>query len=373
MRNSILCLILLGVFALPAQTSTTSTKDASTDNAARAIRAGLKAVVSLAVFDSNGKQIAQGSGFFVDSQGRVVTNYHVIESASSVIVEAGNGAFYRVAGVLSIDQQNDLAVLKVLGRDFPYIALGDSSEVEAGQRVTAIGSPLGLDASVSDGVISALREIDGRSVIQTSAAISPGSSGGVLLNSRGEVIGVTSFKLTGGENLNFAIPSRFIKPLLIAGKVLAFAPKQEQSAPIATQEQAPPSPPLQVEQPEIPVSIPRNWLRVDDGSPVAVRLEGEYLYEQGESSAFANGYWVDVKCRCDTKRLGSRWIGKCYYTSQLRGYAGDLCNWNADETVTAVSPHRIEGESQEVIPVSDPSQCPHPGSGKERFAYIPAD
>ena len=152
------------------------------------------------------------------------------------------------------DEQNDLAVSKVLGRASSVDRIsGDSSESRSGPKGHGNREArLGWSASVSDGVISALREIDGRSV-QTSAAISPGSSGGVLLNSRGEVIGVTSFKLTGGENLNFAIPSRFIKPLLIAGKVLAFAPKQEQSAPIATQEQAPPSPPLQVEQPEIPV------------------------------------------------------------------------------------------------------------------------
>ena len=176
--------------------------------------------------------MAQGSGFFVDRTGKLVTNFHVIEAAASAVVKSSMGAFYPVKGVLGIDKEHDLAVLKVAGSDFTFLPLGDSDVVQLGDKVVAIGSPLGLEDTISDGLISGIRDLGKYTVFQTTAAISPGSSGGVLLNSKGEVVGITSFQLTSGQNLNFAIPVKYAKPLLKSDELLAFAPIQE--APVET-------------------------------------------------------------------------------------------------------------------------------------------
>src|SRR5215831_16875863 len=183
------------------------------------IPATAKKVVSVLVQGIPGAPDVQGSGFFVDSHGTLVTNHHVVEEASSALVKTSDGAYYPVEGVLADDAEHDLAVLKVKGRNFALLLLGDSSKVRLGDRVIAIGSPLGLESTVSDGIVSGLREEGDSEVVQTTAPISPGSSGGVLLNSRGEVIGVTTFFSREGQNLNFAIPSNNIRPLLMSSFV----------------------------------------------------------------------------------------------------------------------------------------------------------
>ncbi|MGB8495642.1 MAG: trypsin-like peptidase domain-containing protein [Candidatus Acidiferrum sp.] len=162
------------------------------------VATALKSVVLVVVYDKAGQPIGQGSGFFVNASGKLVTNFHVIKEAAGAVVKSSDGAFYQVAGVLKTDKLNDVAVLKVLGKDFKPLPLGDSDAVHVGDKVLAIGSPLGLDETVSDGLISGIREADGSKVFQTTAAISPGSSGGALLNSRGRVIGVTAAQLLIG-------------------------------------------------------------------------------------------------------------------------------------------------------------------------------
>lgn len=173
-------------------------------------------IVSIVMSDKDGKPVAQGSGFFVSKDGLVVTNYHVIAEGSSAVVKLPDGAFYVVDGVLATDEARDIALIKVRGQNFRTLALGNSDRIQVGEEVVAIGNPLSLESTVSNGIVSALREVKekGGKFLQVTAPISPGSSGGPLFNMAGEVIGITTMRLDGGENLNFAIPVNDVKPLL---------------------------------------------------------------------------------------------------------------------------------------------------------------
>jgi Trypsin-like peptidase domain len=175
-------------------------------------------IVSIVMSDKDGKLIAQGSGFLVSKDGKVVTNYHVISEGSSAIVKFPDGAFYVVDGVLASDKTRDVAIIKAHGENFRTLTLGNSDRVQVGEEVVAIGNPLSLESTVSNGIVSAIRRIEeeGGKFLQVTAPISPGSSGGPLFNMAGEVIGITALKFKGGENLNFAIPINDAKRLLFA-------------------------------------------------------------------------------------------------------------------------------------------------------------
>lgn len=166
------------------------------------------AVFYVEVYDAQGQAFATGSGFFIDSDGTAITNYHVIDGAHSAKIKIGDTEeFYDVEGVYDCDEANDWAVIKVAGSGFDYLEKGDKSTVVGGATVYAMGSPLGLQNTISQGLISNVnRVLDGVSFIQTSAAISSGSSGGALINKYGEVIGITSAKFADGENLGLALP-----------------------------------------------------------------------------------------------------------------------------------------------------------------------
>jgi hypothetical protein len=323
-----------------------------------------KSVFCVIVYDKAGKPLAQGSGFFVDKKGKLVTNFHVIEGAATAVAKASNGAFYPVEGILGVDKTNDLAVLKVSGSDFTFLPLGDSDAVQVGDKVLAIGSPLGLEDTISDGLISAIRDMGDVSVFQTTAAISPGSSGGVLLNSKGEAIGITSFQLVSGQSLNFAVPIKYVRPLLKSDQVIAFAPIEKIPA-----EQ--PKPPARIGPP--PSDLPRDWTNLQDGSAVSVRVDGEFVYEQGK--VLGDGKYIkEGTYICEMKREGDRWVGKCRYRVLLLWASAIVQNWctvELDETITSITRSRIEGESQEARPATDDKTCASPGTTKSHFALIP--
>ncbi|MBR5543216.1 MAG: serine protease [Oscillospiraceae bacterium] len=165
------------------------------------------AVFFVEVYDEEGQMFATGSGFFIDSDGTAVTNYHVIEGAASARITCSDtNRKYKVLGVYDYDTKNDWAVIAIDGSNFPYLEL-DKTPVTGGATVYAIGSPLGLQNTISEGLISNTnRYIDGVSYIQTSAATSSGSSGGALINRSGKVIGITTAGFSGGQNLNLAVP-----------------------------------------------------------------------------------------------------------------------------------------------------------------------
>ena len=167
-------------------------------------------------------QQGQGSGFVIDGEGHILTNYHVVERARQVEVVTSDKKKYR-AQVVGTDQQHDLAVIQIPSHSIPPAVLGDSKGLVVGQKVFAIGNPFGLSGTMTRGIISSIRSLKGErgfidEAIQTDAAINPGNSGGPLLNSRGEVIGINSMILTGGAEqsagIGFAIPINTAKAVL---------------------------------------------------------------------------------------------------------------------------------------------------------------
>ncbi|NLT94101.1 MAG: PDZ domain-containing protein [Clostridia bacterium] len=165
-----------------------------------------------------------GSGVIIDERGYIVTNHHVINGATEILVSLADDSVVE-AQLVGSDSRTDLAVLKIdpKGKKLPVAVLGDSTKLKTGELVVAIGNPLGIEfaRSVTMGVVSATQRTltigeEQFSLIQTDAAINPGNSGGALVNSRGEVIGINSAKLviSGGEGMGFAIPISNAKPII---------------------------------------------------------------------------------------------------------------------------------------------------------------
>jgi hypothetical protein len=165
------------------------------------------AVFYIVIYDIKDTKIKTGSGFFIDSSGLAVTNYHVVNGASKAVITTADGKEYNVSGIYDYDKNKDLALIKVDGENFPYLELADSDKAVTGASVYAIGSPMGYKNSFSAGIISsASRDVEGKTFIQTTAAISPGSSGGALLDKSGKVIGVTTATASNAQNVNLALP-----------------------------------------------------------------------------------------------------------------------------------------------------------------------
>jgi serine protease Do len=163
-----------------------------------------------------------GTGFVVWKDGRIVTNLHVIAGAKEATVTLHDGKQYTEVEVLAADNVHDLAIIRIRAKDLPVLPLGDSKAVKPGEHVVAIGHPLGLGNTVSDGLVSAVRDAAPQvSVLQISVPVSPGSSGGPLFNERGEVVGVVTRYATEGQNLNFAMPAAYIKPMLLEEKPIS--------------------------------------------------------------------------------------------------------------------------------------------------------
>ncbi|HEY4120771.1 MAG TPA: trypsin-like peptidase domain-containing protein [Byssovorax sp.] len=156
-----------------------------------------------------------GTGFLVRPDGWVATNLHVIAGARSLVVVLPDHTQHPVLDVLAVDVKRDLAVIRFDAKAMPVLRLGDSGSVHPGDGVVAIGHPLGLEDTVSNGLISAIREVDPTlTVLQISAPIAPGSSGGPLFNDKGEVIGIAEMILLEGQNLNFGVPVDYLKQLV---------------------------------------------------------------------------------------------------------------------------------------------------------------
>lgn len=191
------------------------------------------AVYLIALLDEDGKTTGTGTGFVLSPDGLLITNAHVIQGAKTMIAKAENGGLFPIRKILATDPYNDLALLQLEGKDLPCLPLAPPGSAVAGSRIAVIGSPLGLEGTLSEGIVSARRKLPGqkREVLQISAPISPGSSGSPVLDSQGRVVGVASFLLMEGQSLNFASPVEKITPLLArAGRKLSVstAPSPEQ-------------------------------------------------------------------------------------------------------------------------------------------------
>src|SRR5262249_22834636 len=173
-----------------------------------------KSVVIIEALDERGSVIGQGSGFIVTSQGAVVTNLHVVQGASSLRVKLPGGDAYKTPDLVDVDEAKDLAIVKIKGFKLPAVMLGDSDKAETGEPVVAISSPEGLVNSISTGVLRGVRRFETHRVFQITAPISQGSSGGALFNSSGEVIGVITYLLKSGQNINFAVPINYARGMI---------------------------------------------------------------------------------------------------------------------------------------------------------------
>jgi hypothetical protein len=160
-------------------------------------------VVVVEALDASGGRVALGSGVVVANH-EVVTNCHVIKAGISLRVHQRKSR--SVATLLSADQDHDLCTLKVPELSAPPARIRGNEPLQVGENVYALGAPQGLELTISEGLVSSLREHEGAFLIQTSAAISPGSSGGGLFDQAGKLVGITTFSVTGGQNLNFALP-----------------------------------------------------------------------------------------------------------------------------------------------------------------------
>ena len=202
----VIVLVFCRISTVPAQTAPQIAEKA------------LAATVYLEMQDSNGVPLGFGSGFFVGDN-LIATNYHVIEGAARGRAKlVGQFSTYTIEGVTATDKMNDLALLKVTMSGINPLPLGNSSDVKIGETVYVAGNPKGLEGTFSNGIISSRRDPYTKERLQMTAPISPGSSGGPVLNSKGEVIGVSFMTLVGGQNLNFAIPSRYLTELLTESK-----------------------------------------------------------------------------------------------------------------------------------------------------------
>jgi tetratricopeptide (TPR) repeat protein len=191
----------------PTNAAPTATGEGSLPDLVRRVK---PAVVAVITYDAKGNTLLSGSGFFV-RPGQVVTNLHVIEGARRAEVKTldGKGRIYPVDGVLSTDEEGDLALLGVTVPAERAHAVEVSSVLpEEGERVFVIGNPLRLEGSISDGIVSAVREVPnlGR-IIQITAPVSHGNSGSPLFNMKGQVVGVVTIKVTNGQNINLAMSS----------------------------------------------------------------------------------------------------------------------------------------------------------------------
>jgi len=163
-----------------------------------------------------------GTGFVVRTDGWIATNHHVIVGADALTVTVpGRGEFPVLEVVL--DKEHDLAVVRIGAEGLPVLALTDLGTVRAGDPIVAIGHPLGFEGTVSNGLVSAVRHREGSlTILQISAPIAPGSSGGPLIDDRGQVIGVATAMVANGQNLNFGVPAIYLQRALAGAAPLPF-------------------------------------------------------------------------------------------------------------------------------------------------------
>ncbi len=158
-----------------------------------------------------GKAVAQGSGVVVAPE-QVVTNCHVLGEAVSLEVRSGEHSLPATRS--RSETLRDLCLLHVPGLKAPAVVRGQASDLRVGQRVYAVGAPMGLELTLSEGIVSSLRQLGNDVLIQTTAPFSPGSSGGGLFDAEGQLVGITAFQFSEGQNLNFALPAEWIAALL---------------------------------------------------------------------------------------------------------------------------------------------------------------
>lgn len=186
-------------------------------------------VVTIIALDENDQPLSLGSGFFINENGDIATNYHVLEGSSKAIIKTMDGGKGTILKIIKVDPEIDLLVAKTTLKNTRPLPLGDSDIITVGEDIVAIGNPAGLEGSVSKGIISGIRKVDDFRFIQITAPISPGSSGGPVFNLLGKVIGVATAYLDYGQSLNFAMPINYLMSLKQNELNLVSLPKKSKS------------------------------------------------------------------------------------------------------------------------------------------------
>lgn len=246
-------------------------------------------VVVLENYNDQGQKTSQGSGFISSTDGVMLTNYHVVRGASRMVARSHDQSIHDVEYVLGYDMQHDIAALKISGGGLPSVHLGESTSVKTGDHVTVLGAPLGLESTLSDGMISAVRDAGSFRIFQTSAPISHGSSGGPLFDDYGNVIALAVATIEAGENLNFAVPIDSAKTLLKAEDQISFAELLSRTA---------------VRQPILPstISVPPQVVTLE----IAVPQQGGVL---AGSFSIAGGLGNDMGVSLIASNGGVMWGG----------------------------------------------------------------
>jgi len=208
----VFALLLFGVFSrrLEAAENVISVEEIVKKNS--------QAIVLIGALHPKGTSF--GSGFIVSPDGLIATNLHVVKNAMKIEVKFMNKKAHIDAWLVSSDVKKDIAILRIERTGLTAVVLGDSDRAQIGEKVVAIGNPLGLENTVSDGLISSVRDAGKNvKVLQITAPVSPGSSGCPLFNMKGEAIGIAVGSNLQGQNINFAIPINYVKKILPKGRL----------------------------------------------------------------------------------------------------------------------------------------------------------
>jgi len=378
-RVALICTLLvvpssLGAQAQPSKPPAKSTARSSQKDAAEAVFAKTASKIVFLITRKSGELNSRASGVILSADGYVATNYHALQGADAVEVrffpDPGDSEDYQSfngAKLLYADPDRDIAVLKVNSNSLPFLKcpVNTGCEARVGEKVYAIGNPKGLSNTISDGIVSGLRSVENEDIIQHTAPISPGSSGGALVDSSGALLGMNSWQVTDGQNLNFAISSKHLLTALASARQTTTALSFPPASP----------PPTSVS------SIPRYWVftagvsfpvQVQD---IQVRVVDDYLYIEGTLSGYGPDYGGEMKETCDTRRTGNEWEGVCIVALTVEGwgvYAGlyAICPGIEQRmVVTLLTPARIEGRLQH-LELPKNSSCPV-GSDWSPFVMIP--
>jgi len=195
------------------------------------------AVVLIETYNLKGEVSGSGSGFLVSADGVILTNFHVVAHTKQATVRLANQDAYDTVEVLDVDKRKDIAVIKIKAIGLPYLALGRSNAIEVGQTIYSLSNPLGvLQNTLSQGIVSGIRQGDGYHYFQITAPISHGSSGSPIFDSSGEVIGIAVAIIEEGQNLNFAVPIDYARGMLSPGQARSlesiYEPEPEKSTPV---------------------------------------------------------------------------------------------------------------------------------------------
>ena len=215
--------LTLGCFLFVIPASAADKKKPKPLSAAEVFKRAAPAIVAIDCMGPDNKKIGSGSGFIVSDNGKIVTNLHVIQTCSNVIVRLTSGDIYDTANVVDVDARRDLAIIRIKGASLPVLVMADSNAIEVGQVVFSIGNAGGLQNTLQQGLVSSIRPVNGLQLIQVSASINPGNSGGPVLDDQAHVIAVAALKITGAENLGFAIPVNYAKGLAESKTEATFA------------------------------------------------------------------------------------------------------------------------------------------------------